>query len=155
MLRYISRAAAALCCSLPAFAQAGNELIFVGTSTSGTTDPYYYVESATMSVADRGGVRATNNVTGAAWTNTGRTLYVANSLPPGGISVAQWNGSASSWAQVWASSRACYGLGYDLLRQRVWTIDSAPGYNELVCIDVDAASPTYGTAIGQTTTLSV
>lgn len=155
MLRNASRAAAAaLCLSVPAFAQSGNELIFVGTSTAGTTDPYYFIESATVRVADRGGLISTNNVTGAAWTNTGRTLYVSNSLPPGGISVAQWNGASSVWSQVWATSRACYGLGYDLLRQRVWTIDSSPGYNELVCVDVDAASPTYGTAIGQTTTLS-
>ncbi len=155
MLRHVSRAAAAaLFFSIPAFAQTGNEIVFAGTSLAGTTDPYYMIESSTLTIPERGGLSSTNNVTGAVWTNTGRTLYVANGLSPGGISVAQWNGSSSAWSQLWASPRACYGIGYDLLRQRIWTIDTTSGYNELVCVDIDAASPTYGVAIAQTNTLT-
>ena len=155
MLRTTFRAvASALVLSLPLVAQAGNELVFVGTSTSGMTDPHLFVESATMTVADRGGINATNNVTDAVWTDSGRTLYVANGLAPGGISVAQWNGTTSSWSQLHASSRGCYGLGLDVPRQRLWTLASASGYNELHCIDLVSTSPTYGAAIAQTNTLS-
>lgn len=155
MLRTSSRAvASALVLSLSVTAQAGNELIFVGTSTSGLTDPHYFIESATMVVPDRGAIASTNNVTDAVWTNQGRTLYVSNGLPPGGISVAQWDGTVASWSQLHATSRGCYGIGLDVPRQRLWTLQTSSGYNELHCIDLVPTSPTFGASIAQTTTLS-
>ena len=71
---------------------AGNEVLFVGTSTSGSADSHYFVESGTGSIPSSGGNIHTDNVTDAVWTDTGRTLYVTQSIQPQ-VSRAVWDGT--------------------------------------------------------------
>ena len=68
---------ASLLMSLPS--QTGNEVIFVGSSTSGSTDQHAFVESAT-GIGFEASNSHTDNVTGAVWTHSGRKLYVGQSL---------------------------------------------------------------------------
>lgn len=140
--------------TLPAFAQAGNEIVFVGSSTSGSTDNHAFVESATGSILGQTGVGATNNVSDAVWTDTGRNLYVSQSLGAG-VSRAAWNGANATWSTFYTAPGSCYGLGYDAGRRRLWTLTGPSGSaRELVCLDADPASPGYGTVLTQTSVLT-
>lgn len=136
-----------------ALAQAGNEVVFVGSSTSGTTDRHAFVGAGGPQLITQAGSTFTDNVSGAVWTNTGRTLYVAQSLPAR-LSVGAWNGFGITWSTLHVAPFACYGIGLDQARQRVWTLVSNAGSSELRCVDVDAASPTYGATLAETTTLN-
>jgi len=144
--------AALTACSLSA--QAGNEVIFVGTSLGGSTDPHYFAESGTGSASGPQYSTFTDNVTDAVWANQGRDLFVAEGLM-NRIAHAAWNGSSATWSTLWSAPGACYGLGLDRDRQRLWTLSGATGgTRELYCIDIDASSATYGTVLAQTATLS-
>ena len=139
--------------AVPLFAQAGNELVFVGTSVGGSTDAHYFVESATGAIANSGGNVSTDNVTDAVWADTGRNLYVSQSIQPR-VSRAQWNGTAPTWSTFYAAPGACYGLGHDRGRQRLWVLTGPSGSTrELHCVDADANSAGYGTMITQTNVL--
>jgi hypothetical protein len=74
-------------------AQAGNEVLFVGSSTSGTTDLHAFVASGAPSLIASGPSTFTNNVSDAAWSDTGRSLYVAQTVS-NRVSVGAWNGVA-------------------------------------------------------------
>lgn len=138
-------------CSLSA--QTGNEVIFVGTSVGGGTDPHYFVASAT-GAATGAGSTFTDNVTDAAWNDSGRNLYVAQSIRPQ-VSLAQWNGTAPSWSVFYNAPGACYGLGLDRWRQRLWVLTgSGASSRELVCLDADPVSANYGSVLAQTNTLT-
>ncbi len=89
----IAAASASLLLSLPS--QTGNELIFVGSSTSGSTDQHALVESATGSILAESPSPFTDNVTGAVWANSGRKLYVGQSLMSR-IAVADWDGTTAT-----------------------------------------------------------
>ncbi|MFK7742625.1 MAG: hypothetical protein AB8H80_20100 [Planctomycetota bacterium] len=134
-------------------AQTGNEVIFVGSSTSGSTDQHVFAESASGNVLVATGNGFTDNITSAVWADTGRRLYAGQSLMDR-VVVADWDGSSAAWSTLYQSNSACYGVEYDLARQRVWTLTGGAGTNELVCIDVDLNSPNYGQAVAQTTSLS-
>lgn len=146
-------AACAASLSLPLFAQTGNEVIFVGSSTSGSTDQHVFAESATGAVLVASGNSWTDNVTDAVWANQGRRLYVGQSLMDQ-VSVAEWNGSVATWSTLWPSTTACYGVELDIGRNRLWTLTGGNGNQELVCIDVDIQSPNYGQMITQTNVLA-
>jgi hypothetical protein len=135
-------------------AQIGNEVVFVGSSTSGSADQHALVESATGTVLQATGSSFTDNVTGAVWANTGRKLYVGQSLM-NRVSVADWNGSSASWSTFYSSGSACYGVQFDRIRNRVWTLTgTTTSARELVCLDGDLNSPSYGSVITQTGSLS-
>jgi len=129
-------------------------LVFVGTSTSGSSDPHALVSSASGAVLVAANSTFTDNVTGAAWTDQGRSLYVAQGLMDR-IAVAQWNGTATSWSTLFAPGDACYGVGIDHDRKRLWTLTGpTASARELVCIDIDLQSSTYGNQLAQTTGVS-
>ncbi|MBM3973113.1 MAG: hypothetical protein FJ301_03315 [Planctomycetes bacterium] len=136
-----------------AVAQAGNEVVFVGSSTSGSMDQHAFAESGTGLLLSAQGSTFTDNVSDAVWTNTGRTLYAGQTLQ-NRVSVGSWNGVAMSWSSLYATTGACYGLGLDAGRKRLWTLVSSTTATELHCVNVDPASLGYGTLVAQTTTLS-
>ena len=144
----------AIVTALPLLAQAGNELVFVGTSVGGSTDAHFFVESATGLVANQGGNLSTDNVTDAVWADTGRNLYVSQSIQPR-VSRAEWNGTTPLWSTFYSAPGACYGLGHDRGRQRLWVLTGPGGSTrELHCVDADPASAGFGTLITQTSGLS-
>jgi len=129
-------------------------IVFVGTSVGGSIDSHFFVDATTGGVVNQGGNAFTDNVTDAVWTGLGTRLYVAQSIQPR-VSLAQWNGTTPSWSTFYNAPGACYGLGHDAARRRLWVLTGASGSTrELVCLDADPASAGYGTVIAQTTSLS-
>lgn len=142
---------ASLLMSLPS--QTGNEVIFVGSSTSGSTDQHAFVESAT-GIGFEASNSHTDNVTGAVWTHSGRKLYVGQSLMDE-VSVADWDGSTATWSTFYSTGGACSGVQFDRTRNRLWTLTGSRGSDrELVCLDADLNSPNYGSYITETSSLS-
>jgi hypothetical protein len=134
---------------------AQNEMVFVGTSVGGTTDPYFVGSSATGTVVHSGGNNFTDNVTDAVWMDQGANLYVSRSLAGNNLSRGVWNGTSITWSTFLPTNNACYGLGADHARKRLWTLTGPSGTTrELVCLDADPASASYGQIITQTTTLT-
>lgn len=125
--------------------------IFVGTSTAGSSDPYWIVDPTAQAVSSSGGQNATNNVTGAAWGDGGGTLYVGSSIT-GNVSVADLSGPSPSWSTFWPSgTSSCYGVAYDAGSRTLYTLaGGSPSTRELVALNADPASPGYGTILGQT-----
>jgi len=147
-------AAAAAFLSMPLLAQAGNEVLFVGSSTSGSTDQHAFAESATGTVLGAAGVSYTDNCTDAVWAHSGRRLYVGQSLM-NQISQADWDGSSASWSTFYAAPGACYGVEMDRTRDVLWTLTGSSGSTrELVGVDAALGSPSYGQVVAQTTSLS-
>lgn len=147
-LRLIAVAIAAL----PLTAQVGNEVIFAGSSSAGSTDPHHFVWSGTGATSGASS-SFTDNVTDAVWNDNGRNLYVAQGLQYR-VARAAWDGGAATWSTLWAAPGSCYGLGLDRFRQRLWVLTGASGSTrELHCLDVDPGSAGYGTVITQTATL--
>lgn len=131
-------------------AQVGNETIFVGTSTSGSTDNHAFVASGAGAIVTTGPSSFTDNVTDAVWADAGRNLYCGQSLQ-NRVSRASWNGSAPSWSSFYAAPGACYGLGLDAARRRLWVLTGASASTrQLHCVDADPTSATYGTFVTQT-----
>ena len=142
-------ALAAALTTVTILAQAGNEVVFVGTSTSGSTDMHAFVASGTGTIVQQAGNVYTDNVTDAVWANTGRNLYVGQSLQ-NRVSRAEWNGSAATWSTFYSAPGACYGLGLDTSRQRLWVLTGPSSSRDLHCLDADPSSPTYGALLAQT-----
>ncbi|HEB53430.1 MAG TPA: hypothetical protein ENI87_09275 [bacterium] len=142
-----------LCVLSSLSAQAGNEVLFVGSSTSGSTDQHAFVESATGNVLVAAGSPFTDNCTDAVWAHSGRRLYLGQSLM-NQVAQADWNGSSPSWSTLYSAPGACYGVELDVGRNRLWTLTGASASTrELVCIDVDINSPNYGSVLAQTAVL--
>ncbi len=159
-------AVAAASILLPVAAQTGNELVFVGSSTGGNNDQHAFVESATGIITQQGGSPFTDNVSGAVWANDGRQLYCSQVLRSR-VSVADWDKTTGSWvfstfhqfpnspAATPPISSWCHGVQFDRIRNRVWTLTGPSGTTrELVCLDGDLGSPTYGSIIAQTTSFA-
>lgn len=134
-------------------AQAGNEVVFVGSSTSGTTDLHAFVASGAPSLIASGPSAFTNNVSDAAWSDTGRSLYVAQTVS-NRVSVGAWNGVGMTWSTLHQANGGCHGIAVDAARRRVWTMITPSATGELVCIDADPASATRGSAIANTSNLA-
>jgi hypothetical protein len=129
-------------------------IVFVGTSVGGSTDAHFFVDVATGGVVNQSGNTFTDNVTDAVWTGLGTRLYVSQSIQPR-VSLAQWNGTTPTWSNFYNAPGACYGLGHDAARHRLWVLTGPSGSTrELVCLDADPASAGYGTVIVQTTSLT-
>jgi hypothetical protein len=69
------------------------------------------------------------------------------------VSRAEWNGSSATWSTFYPAPGACYGLGFDSFRQRLWVLTGPGSTRELHCVDADPSSPTYGTQLAYTSTL--
>ncbi len=149
-----------LLAAAPLLAQ-GNELVFVGASISGSTDPYYLVAADTGALLETFPHQHTDNVRAAVWADHGANLFVARApggtpgtLPPC-VSRVQWNGSTSTLSTFHPTPGACYGVDLDELRQRLWVLTGpASNTRELRCLDANPTSPGYGSMLAQTTSLS-
>ena len=138
-----------LSCSLStlALAQGSSEAIFVGTSVSGSTDPYYLLNPTTGAVLATGGNTSSNNVSGVAYTRGGRELLLSSSL---GNQVTRADALASTPTPsvLTPFPAATYGIAEDALRGRLWTLVQVPSGTELCVIDYNPSSAGYGVVIG-------
>ena len=129
-------------------------LVFVATSVGGSSDPYWFVEPLTQTVQNSGGNGFTDNVTDAVFTEGGTNLFVASSIT-GQVSRADLSGGAPVWSTTYSSPvGATYGIGYSAADRLLFTLTGASfGTMELVAIDGDPQSSSYGTQVGTTTGL--
>lgn len=135
-------------------AQAGNEVVFVGSSTSGSTDLHAFAQTGPGALLYTAPSSHTDNVSDAVWADTGRVLYVAQTLQ-NRVSVGQWNGQQiAAWSTLYTAPGACFGVGHDPARKRLWTLVTSPTAAELHCVNADPASAGYGQGLAQTSTLS-
>ncbi|MBM3991030.1 MAG: hypothetical protein FJ298_08480 [Planctomycetes bacterium] len=142
----------ALLIVLGSVAHAQSSTVFVGSSTSGSTDRHYFVDAANGTVISGGGSSFTDNVSDALWADYGQTLYVTSSIQ-NRINRAVWNGATASWSLFYSAPSACYGLGHDRTNHRLWVLVGS-GSSELHCIDIDPTSQNYAQRIAETTALS-
>ena len=150
---YRAAVAASLCLGATV-AQVGNEILFVGSSTSGSSDQHVFAESGSGAVLVAAGEVYTDNVTGAVWSDQGRRLYVGQSLMDR-VSVADWAGDSASWSTFYSAAGPCYGVEMDAGRGVLWTLaPTSTGTRQLVGLDARLGSPTYGQVLAQTTSLS-
>jgi hypothetical protein len=160
MHHFAHRRLFALLLTAPLAAQQGNELVFVGTSGSGSSDPYFLVAADTGALVETAPRTESDNNRGAVWADQGANLYLASApgVAPGSqprIARASWNGASSTWSTFHQTPGASYGIGLDQTRRRLWTLTgTAPNTRELRCIDADPTSPSYGQQLAQTGVLS-
>lgn len=129
------------------------ERVFVGTSVAGSNDPTWVVDpaSATVEVAATSG---TNNVSGGVMGSGGQRIYASTSL---GNQIAELDMTTTSpsWQTFWAAGGVCYELGFDGINDILYTISDGPtGSRELVALDANPTSPTYGSVLRTTSGLS-
>ncbi len=131
--------------------QSPHDIVFCGSSTSGGADQHAFVDAASGAVLQEQGAAATDNVTGAGWTERGAALYVAQSLTKR-ISRASWSNGAATWATFYSAADACYGVEIDHGRRALWTLSGAP--KQLLCLDVDPLSVSYGQLVASSAPLA-
>ena len=98
---HVLRASSILFCA-SLVGQSGAEIVFVGTSVGGGTDPHFFASQNSGTVLVSGGNANTDNVTDAVWADAGSNLYVAQSIRPQ-VSRAQWNGTAATWSTFFSA----------------------------------------------------
>ncbi|MBL8898699.1 MAG: hypothetical protein JNM84_13765 [Planctomycetes bacterium] len=129
-------------------------LVFVGTSVGGSTDPHWVIDARTNTLRSNANSTFTDNVTDARFAPGGRYLYVSSSL---GNAVQRGDlGTANvSWSTFYAAGGPCYGLAIDAPRQRLYTMTGATSSSfELVAVDADPTSVSYGQPLGSTNGLA-
>ena len=130
--------------------------VFVACSVGGNADPHWAVNGLSQAIDFTGGNAFTDNVNGAAYTNDGHDLYLAS-----GFGRAA-HADLSSGTPVWSwlnQSVGTTGVAWDncvIDRQRklLWIMGQPSGSVQLLAIDIDESSATYGQIVHQTTTLS-
>jgi len=128
----------------------GAPAIFVACSIAGG-DPFLLVEPFSGAILDSGTPPEVDNVTGAAFDQTGRRVFTASSIR-GTIGVGNASSLPIAWSALYsAPATSTYGLEIDHRRQLVWTLTALTGGSrELVAIDIDPSSTTYGQAVHNT-----
>lgn len=128
--------------------------VFVGLSVGGSTDTHYFVDPVAPALQLQSNATHTDNVTDAVWARGGRDLFVGSSIR----NQVNW-ADVSSFPPVWqtiytASASGCYGMGFDRATKRLFTFTD-PGTNsrELVALDGDPASATFGQVLANSTNL--
>lgn len=126
-------------------------LVFVGTSVGGSVDPYYFVDPISQTVVSSGGNNFTNNVSGAIFAHGGKDLFCSTSIA-NQVSRADLTGAAPAWSTLYFSAgNVFYGIGHDWQYDRVYSLTGSTGTNrELVAIDSNPLSGTYGQVVGTT-----
>jgi hypothetical protein len=129
--------------------------VFVGTSVAGNTDPHYFVDPVNLTLLANQGISFTDNVTGAAFTNGGRDLFVSRSLG-NAVVHADCSTFPATWSSFYVSAgNGCYGIGIDHVFKLVYTLTNpGTGMVELVALDADPANPTYGQPLSSTVGLT-
>ena len=132
--------------------------VFVASSVGGSSDPWSLIDPLTMSVVASGGSSFTNNVKGALFSGAGTRLYAESSFT--GLAVANINSAGPlSWSSLspWAASAGISSRAIQEAKAQrlLWGIgDPGIGSTQLTAMDSDPASPSYGSALFNTTDLS-
>lgn len=132
--------------------------VFAACSVGGGTDPHWAVNGLSRAVDFAGGNAFTDNVDGAAYSDDGLDLYVSSGF--GQLARADLRGGTPVWS--WLNSGiGSTGVAWDncwLDRERalLWMMGQPPavGTVELIAVDVDRSSATYGQIVHNTATLS-
>lgn len=132
------------------FAVAGAPSIFVACSILGN-DPFQLVDPLAGTILDTGAPPEVDNVTGAAFDLAGRRVFTASSIR-GTIGLGDLTTLPIAWSTLYSSpARSTYGVELDDARRLVWTLTAITGGSrELVAIDSDSASATYGQVVHNT-----
>ena len=128
--------------------------VFVACSVA-SGDPYHLVDPVAGTVTETGAVTQTDNVTAAVYDEAGDRIFTGSSIRDL-IGVGDTSTSPITWTTLYQSpGSGCYGLALDVERQLLWTLtQGASGGRELVAVDVDAASMTYGRPVHETTSVA-
>lgn len=134
--------------------------ILVGTSVSGSADPFYVVDPTTtppgfaMRFNVAGGVPGTlNNCTEIAIGHHGRRAYVGQGIG-NAVQELDLEVATPTFVPFYVAPGSTYGIGVDDHADRVYTLTGASSSNfELVAIDGAFGSPTYGQALASTSGL--
>lgn len=118
-------------------------LVFVGCSIL-NGDPFQLIDPATGTIADSGAPPQVDNTTAAVFARGGQRLFVASSIQ-GTVGMADTSTLPATWQTIFAGGGTCYGLDLDPARDLLWTLTNpGTGLRELVALDIDEASPTFG-----------
>jgi hypothetical protein len=129
-------------------------LVFVGTSVGGSTDPYWFIDPLAQAVTSTSGNANTDNVSGAIFAHGGKDLFASTSIAHR-ISRADLTGPTPAWSNLYLTANVFYGIGHDWQYDRVYSLTGPTGTTrELVAVDANPASATYGQSVGTTTSLS-
>jgi hypothetical protein len=125
-------------------------LVFVGTSVGGSVDNHYFVDPLSQTLVHQGGNNYTDNVSGAIFAHGGEDLFVSTSISHR-ISRADVTAMPPAWTDLYNTANVFYGIGHDWLYDRVYSLTGATATTrELVAIDSNPNSATYGTVVGST-----
>lgn len=130
--------------------------VFVGSSVAGASDPWALVDPlAGVATATGGAGGFGDNVRGAQYAFGGTRLFVSAAIQSK-LNVADLSGPTPAISTLYQSPLGyTYGLAFDTWRNRLYTLSGNLAQNrELVCVDADPTSPTYGAWLGQTAGLS-
>ena len=101
-----------------------------------------------------GGNGNTDNVSGAVFAHGGKDLFCSTSIATR-ISRADMTGPTPAWSNLILTANVFYGIGHDWQNDRVYSLSGSTGSNrELVAVDSNPSSATYGQIVGTTTGLS-
>lgn len=131
-------------------------LVFAGSSVAGSVDPFAFVDPLAGTVAATGGTGGYgDNVRGAVFVDGGAKMFVSAAIQSK-INVADLTGPSPVWSPLYTSPLGyTYGLAYDRVWKRLYTLaGNVAAARELVAVDGDPLSPTYGQSLGQTTSLA-
>ena len=148
------RAAAPL---IPAKPLSG-DVLFVGSSVSGQADPAWLFDVVRDQLIWSGSEVETNNITGAAYANGGRELFLAG----GDANVAYLSrGDLTTLPPTWSVvydplGRGPFEVHSDDARQLLYVLahPTPTAVSELLTIDNDPQSPTYLQVVASTQNLS-
>jgi hypothetical protein len=127
------------------FAVSGSKpRVFVASSIL-KNDPFHYFDLSTGKAVDTGSPAQVDNATAAVFDEAGKRLFVASSIRAT-VGLGDTSKLPIRWSTLYTGSGSCYGLSHDVERNLLWTLTKVGGARELVAIDVDASSRTYGRA---------
>jgi len=129
--------------------------LFAASSVGGNADPHWAVNGLSQTLDFLGGSAFTDNVDGAVYSTDGLDLYVSSGF--GQLAHADLRGSSPAWSWL-NSSIGSTGVAWDNCwidrdRQLLWMMGQL-GTVELLAIDIDQSSSSYGQVLHSTNTLS-
>jgi hypothetical protein len=136
-----------------ALGQGSDAAIFLGSSTSGSTDSWWLIDPVGGVLTTFGGEFETNNCSGTAFTRGGQDLLIMSSLN-GTCSVADATGSSPIFSELGMMVGNPYGLEVDPFHQRYMTMLNTGSGFELQILDGNPNSVSHGQVIAATTSIS-
>ncbi|HEX5050915.1 MAG TPA: hypothetical protein VFZ65_04005 [Planctomycetota bacterium] len=131
--------------------------LFVACSVGGSSDPRWGAGAVPGTIEFSGGDQYSDNVDGAAYSNDGRDLYVSSGFGQLAHADVSTNPPAWSWlnTSIGSTGVAWDNVVLDRERKLVWMMGQPSGSVELLAVDIDQGSATYGQIVHNTTTLSL